>query len=206
MGAPEWFSAQHVWRRDEAMSDNDLVVAVYSARAAVEGAVKQLRKSGYDIRKLSIVVKDHHIEERVVGFYNAGDRIKHWGKCGALWGGILGLLFGVALFIIPGIGPGLITNPLAVWTRGALGGAVTIGGLSALAAGVYSMSLPKDSVLKYELTIETDDEFLLVAHSTAGEAAVARDILCAARPAELGVHSSLPLKTGARGSIGPQIA
>jgi hypothetical protein len=42
--------------------------------------------------------------------------------------------------------------------------------------------LPKDSVLKFELAIEKDDEFLLVAHGTADEAAVARDILWAARP------------------------
>lgn len=185
------------------MSDNDIVVAVYSAHAAAEDAVKQLRKSGYDIRKLSIVVKDYHIEERVVGFYNAGDRMKHWGKYGILWGGILGLLVGAALFVIPGIVPGLIADPLAVWIRGALGGAVTIGGLSAMVAGAYSMSLPKDSVLKYELAIEADDEFLLVAHSTAGEAALARDIIWAARPAELGVHSSVPLKCSSAAALRP---
>lgn len=114
--------------------------------------------------------------------------------CGLLWGGTLGLLFGAALFVIPGIGPGLLADPLSVWVRGALGGAVTIGGLSAMGAGMYSMSLPKDSVLKYERAIETDDEFLLVAHSTAGEAAVARDILWAVRPVESSVHSSVPLK------------
>lgn len=176
------------------MSDNDIVVAIYGAHAAAESAVKELEKSGFDMRKLSIVVKDYHIEERVVGFYNAGDRVRHWGMCGLLWGGTLGLLFGAALFVIPGIGPGLLADPLSVWVRGALGGAVTIGGLSAMGAGMYSMSLPKDSVLKYERAIETDDEFLLVAHSTAGEAAVARDILWAVRPLESSVHSSVPLK------------
>jgi hypothetical protein len=88
----------------------------------------------------------------------------------------------VALIVFPDLGPGLIAEPLAVWIRGALGGAITIGGLCAGAAGIYSVRLPKDSVLKFELAIEKDDEFLLVAHGTADEAAVARDILWAARP------------------------
>jgi hypothetical protein len=164
------------------MSDDDIVVAVYRDHASAEDAVKQLQKSGYDIRQLSIVVKDYRIEERVVGFYSTSDRVKHWGVCGVLWGGTLGLLFGVALIVFPDLGPGLIAEPLAVWIRGALGGAITIGGLCAGAAGINSVRLPKDSVLKFELAIEKDDEFLLVAHGTADEAAVARDILWAARP------------------------
>jgi hypothetical protein len=182
------------------------MVAVYSAQADAEDAVRQLRKSGYDITNLSIVVKGYHIEKRVAGFYNAADRIQYWGKNGALCGGILGLLFGAALYVFPGIGPGLITDPMAVWIRGALGGAITVGGLGTVGAAVYSMSLPKESVLKYELAIETDDEFLLVAHGTASETDAAREIISTARPAALGVQSSVPLKARGRGGLGPQIA
>jgi hypothetical protein len=149
-----------------------------------------LRKSGYDIRNLSIVVRGGHIERRVVGFYNAVDRIQQWGKNGILWGGTLGLLSGAALYLIPGIGLGLITGPMAVWIRGALGGAITVGALSTLAAVVYSLSLPKESVLKYEPEIEENDEFLLLAHGAASEAAKARRIISAERPDELGTSSS----------------
>jgi hypothetical protein len=45
--------------------------------------------------KLSIVGKVHHTEERVVGFYNAGDRLKVCGRFGGLWG----LLFSSAMFV-----------------------------------------------------------------------------------------------------------
>ena len=38
------------------------------------------------MKKLSIVGKDYHTEENVVGYYNAGDRMKYWGKLGAFWG------------------------------------------------------------------------------------------------------------------------
>ena len=46
-----------------------------------------------------------HSEEDVVGYYNTGDRMRSWGKNGAFWGGIRGVLFGSAFFVIPGIGP-----------------------------------------------------------------------------------------------------
>jgi hypothetical protein len=193
-------------RMMQRMCNSDSLVAGYSAQSDAEDAVRQLRKSGYDITNLSIVARGCHIEKRVVGFYTAADRIQYWCKNGVLCGGILGLLFGAALYVIPGIGPGLIPDPLAVWTRGALGGAITVGGLSTLGAAVYSLSLPKESVLKYELAIETDDEFLLLAHGTASETDAARQIISTARPAGLGVHSSVPLEERGRGRLGPQIA
>jgi len=59
-----------------------------------------------------------------------------------------------------------------------------IGGLSALGAGLYSIGIPKDSVVKYELALKSD-KFLLMAHGTADEVAKARDIMQTTRPVEL---------------------
>ncbi len=44
-----------------------------------EAAMGQLKKAGFDMTKLSIVGKDYHTEENVVGYYNARDRIKYGG-------------------------------------------------------------------------------------------------------------------------------
>jgi hypothetical protein len=96
------------------------------------------------MKKMSIVDKDYHSDEHVVGYYNAGDRMKYWGKQGAFWGGIWGMLFGAAFFVIPGLGPILVAGPLVAWIIGALEGAVVVGGLSALGAGLYSIGIPKD--------------------------------------------------------------
>src|SRR6204780_199562 len=118
------------------------------------------------MKSLSIAAKDTHTDEHVVGYYNAGDRMKHWGKLGAFWGGLWGLLFGAAFFWVPGVGPLLIGGPLVAWIVGALEGAVVVGGLSAVGAGLYSIGIPKDSVLRYETALKTD-KFLLVAHGPA---------------------------------------
>jgi calcium/proton exchanger cax len=64
------------------------------------------------MKKLSIVGSDIHKDEHVVGYCNAGDRIKYWGKLGAFWGWTSGLLFDSAFFLIPGIGPLMVAGPL----------------------------------------------------------------------------------------------
>ena len=173
------------------MPESNIVVAVYDAHSQAEQGVRELQKSGFDMKKLSIVAKNPHAEEHVVGFYNTGDRIKHWGKAGAFWGGIWGLLFGAAFFAIPGIGPVLVAGPLVAWIIGALEGAVVVGGISAIGAGLFSIGLPKDSILKYEIALKTD-RFLLLVHGTAEEAARAHDIIERTHPAELHTH---PLKS-----------
>jgi len=69
------------------MNKNNSVVAIYKSHAEADAAVKELQQSGFDMKKLSIVGRDYHTDERVVGYYNTGDRMKYWGKLGAFWGG-----------------------------------------------------------------------------------------------------------------------
>ncbi len=171
------------------MSETNSVVAIYGTHSQAEEAVKELQKSGFDMKKMSIVGKDYHTDEHVVGYYNTGDRMKYWGKMGAFWGGIWGMLFGAAFFVIPGLGPILVAGPLVAWIIGALEGAVVVGGLSALGAGLYSIGIPKDSVVKYETALKSD-KFLLLAHGTADEVAKARDILQTTNPMEVAVHGA----------------
>ena len=167
------------------------VVAVFGKNADAEQAVKELQRAGYDMKKLSIVGKDYHTEEHVVGYYNAGDRMKYWGKLGAFWGGIWGLLFGAAFFWVPGLGQLVVGGPLVSWIVGALEGAAVFGGLSALGAGLYSIGIPKDSVLKYETAVK-GDKFLLVAHGTKDEVSKAKQILDNSAAQQVDVHTPEP--------------
>ena len=171
------------------MSELNAVVAVYGTHTEAEGAVKELQRAGVDMRSLSIVGKDSHTDEHVVGYYNAGDRMKYWGKTGAFWGGFWGLLFGSAFFAIPGIGPVLVAGPVVAWIVGALEGALAVGGLSAIGAGLYSMGIPKDSVIKYELALRTD-KFLLLVHGTAAEVERAKDVIESTRAVNVTLHSA----------------
>jgi hypothetical protein len=180
-----------------AMTGTNAAVAIYPNHEAAEAAIKELQRSGFDLKKLSIVGKEYHTEEHVVGYYTAGDRMKYWGKLGAFWGGLWGFLVGAAFFAVPGIGPVLVAGPLVSWIVGALEGAVVVGGVSAIGAGLYSIGIPKDSILKYELALKANN-FVLLAHGTADEVARAKDILQTTRPSELVVHPSEAAKSATR--------
>ncbi len=161
---------------DMPRQDQNSVVAVFSQHSAAENAIKGLKAGGFDIKKLGVVGRDYQTEEDVVGFYNTGDRMKYWGKWGAFWGGLWGLLFGAAFLFIPGIGPVVAAGSIVSWIVAALEGAVVVGGLSALGAGLFSLGIPKNSVVKYETSIKAG-KFILIAHGTAAEVAKARDLL-----------------------------
>ncbi len=169
------------------MPTNNSVVAVYSTHTEADQAVKELQRGGVDLHKLSIVGKGYHTDEHAVGYYNTGDRMKYWGKIGAFWGGFWGLLFGSAFFIIPGLGPILAAGPVVAWIVGALEGAVLVGGVSALGAGLYSMGIPRDSIVKYEAALKTD-QFLLIVHGTTAEVARAKDIIETTHPVQYATH------------------
>ena len=115
----------------------------------------------------------------------------YWGKTGAFWGGLWGLLVGAAFLIIPGIGPVVVAGPVASWIIGALEGAIFVGGVSVLGAGLVSVGIPRDSVLKYESSVKTG-KFLLILHGTAAEAEKVRDVLNTT-PAEMVELHRLPV-------------
>jgi hypothetical protein len=179
------------------MSDLNAVVAVYGTHSEAEEAVKKLQRGGIDMHLLSIVGKDTHTDEHAVGYYNTGDRMKYWGKTGAFWGGIWGMLFGSAFFAIPGIGPLLVAGPLVAWVVGALEGAAVVGGLSAVGAGLIGIGIPKDSVVQYELALKTD-KFLLMVHGTQAEVEKAKTIIGATQPIQSAVHTAQAAGAAAR--------
>jgi len=163
------------------------VVAVYPSHHAAEAAVKALQVAGFDMKKLSIVGRDHHTDEHVVGYYNVGDRVKVWAQAGAFWGGLWGMLFGSAFFWIPAVGPLLVAGPLVGWIVSALEGAAMVGGVSAIGAALYSVGIPKDSILKYETALKTGS-YVLLAHGPSEETTRARDLLHDTAPESLDHH------------------
>ena len=81
--------------------------------------------------------------------------------------------------------------------------AVLVGGLSAIGAALFSIGIPKDSVIRYEAAIKAD-RFVVMAHGTASEMARAKSLLAMTNPSSLDVHTGvhvrepgIPLHVGA---------
>jgi hypothetical protein len=181
--------------KEDQMEKDDTVVAVFGDHQSAETAVKKLADAGIDIKHLSVVGKGYHIDEKVVGFYNTGDRVKFWGKAGAFWGGLWGWLGGLFL-TVPVVGHVIVIGYLAAIAVSAIEGAIVVGGLSALDAALYSIGIPKDSVIAYEAALKSDS-FLVMAHGPTEEVARARTVLKAFSPSRLDLHEGT--KTAAAG-------
>jgi hypothetical protein len=177
------------------MEQVDTLIAVFGDHAAAEAAVKKLAASGIEMKKLSVVGKGYHTDEKVVGFYNVGDRIKFWGVRGAFWGGLWGLFFGGLFLTVPIVGHVVVLGYLAAIAISGLENAVVVGGLSALGAALYSIGVPKDSVLQYETALKADS-FLVMAHGSAEEMASAKAILGTLNPSRIDAHAGV--KAGER--------
>ena len=175
------------------MSQHDTLVAVYERHDGAEAAVREIAGAGLDMSHFSIVGQGYHTEEKVIGFYGAGDRIKFWGSRGAYWGGLWGLLFGGVMLTIPAVGPVMVLGHLAglVFTAlgGAVEGAVVTGGLGALGAALYSIGIPDHSVLQYEQALKADG-YLVVAHGPSAEVDRAKTLLLTSGPAQIDLHAA----------------
>lgn len=158
------------------MSNKNNCIATFNSFQEAEQAVINLEHAGFDMKKLAIVSKDYQKENQVLGYYNTLDRAKFWSKRGALWGGLWGVLFSPAFMCVPAVGT-LTTGGLLFSTvASGVSTAIITGGMTALGATLYSIGIPKNSVLQYETAIKLD-KYLLVVQGIRDEVERARDIL-----------------------------
>ena len=159
------------------MSENNVTVGIFASHTDAEEAVKRLSKIGYDMHRLSIIGADYEREEHPVGYYNMGDRARFWGREGAFWGSLWGLIMGGSgLFLIPALGTVFVLGPLVALLVSALEGAAVVGGISVFGAALYSLGIPKDSIINYETELKAH-KYLLISHGSKEEVDRARDIL-----------------------------
>jgi hypothetical protein len=175
--------------KEHQMENTDTVIAVFADHNGAETAVKKLAAAGFEMKNLSVVGKGYHSDEKVVGFYNIGDRIKFWGTRGAFWGGLWGWFLGGMFVTIPVVGHVVVLGYLAAMAISAVETAVAVGGLSALGAALYSVGVPKNSVIQYEAALKADD-FLVMARGPTAEIARAKSILGTVNPTRLDVHAA----------------
>jgi hypothetical protein len=167
--------------------EKSALVATCNSHREAEQAVKELQKAGFNMKKLSLIGKDYHSEEQVVGYYTAGDSMKHFGKFGAFWGGIFGMVAGSAFFFIPGIGPLMVAGSLVTTLIGGLEGAALGGGIGILMGALASLDIPKESIVKYETALKAD-KYLLIAHGSPKEIDQAKKTLSGKSGIKVDVH------------------
>ena len=147
------------------MSDHNVCIAVAKDHDQASSLVAALRDSGYDQKKISVVGKDHPEDAHVNGYVTTGESMAFWGKQGAIWGGLFGLLAGAGFLFVPGIGPLIVGGPLLSMMVGAVEGGAVGGGIEAIFAGLLHLGLSKDHLAHYEKQLKRGS-CLVVLHGT----------------------------------------
>jgi uncharacterized membrane protein len=166
--------------------ERNATVAVFDRHEAADAAVRSLKDHGVDPDKIAVIGRGIHTDDRVVGFYNTGKQIKHWGAYGALWGGAWSwLLFGI--FWIPGIGHVTAAGWIVFNLATAAGGAVLGGGVGAIAAALSGVGVPDDVIPQYESALRAD-QYLIVVRGTADDVEAAKATLDTSDASQVDLH------------------
>lgn len=171
------------------MPEKDVTIGIFIDHKSADEAINVLISGGFDKRALSIVGKGFQAEEKVVGFYNSGERIVFWGTRGTFWGGLWKLFSGGAFLTLPIIGHVMVLGSLASAVVSAAQGAQVVGGLSALGAALVSVGVQRTNVLEYEAALKSDG-FLIMAHGNKADMKKASKILATLNPLQIETHKN----------------
>jgi hypothetical protein len=129
------------------------MVAFYADPAAAHRHLDLLLNNEAPMDRVSVLGRADASGDDPLGLYyaSAGERMRGWGKLGAFWGGIFGLLGGAAgLFVLPGVGTVMAAGPLVGSLTGAAAGAGAGGVLMAgagagqqLAVAIHRLGIPE---------------------------------------------------------------
>ena len=135
------------------------LTAVYQSHNHAEQAIKDLRREGLNMKRISLVGRDVYAEGGLHS-YTSGDHAKRRGGHSAFWGSLRGLLFGGSFFTLPSLGPVVAMGPLVGWIASALtGNATQKAGI--LAAALGGLGLPDESLAEYEANVKAGNFLVL---------------------------------------------
>ncbi len=148
-----------------------LEAATYPQAADAQAAVAELRREGFEEQDISVLYTD------------AGHTIRAGMVNGALWGGVLGALWGL---LFPPIGLLVVAGPiLGVFISGvglAAAGAVTVGALDGLITALVHLGMPREMATRLGERVHKGDALVIVHAASQDRAERARAILAAHHP------------------------
>ncbi len=153
------------------VTETRIIAAAFPNAEDAQDAVLALKQRGFTDHDISVLYTD------------AGHTVRAGLLGGAVWGGVLGALIGL---LFPPAGLLIAAGPIAgvLASGAALGaaGALTVGALDGIIAGLVQLGLPQDIATGFGQQVHKGDT-LVIAHSSSPEsAAQAHQILEAHHP------------------------
>jgi len=139
-------------------NEREILIAYFRREDTVQRVLDRLIEDDFPLDQVSLLARAGGSGDDPLGVYytNVDERVRGWGKLGAIWGGLLGGMVG--MFILPGMGPLMIAGPFIEGLLGAgLGGALGAGGaaLSELSVAIHRMGIPAEQLSEIEEHIKS---------------------------------------------------
>lgn len=156
-----------------------LEAATFPRPEDAQAAVADLKRAGFTESDISVLYTD------------AGHTIQAGLVNGALWGGVIGALFGL---LFPPVGLLVSAGPiLGTFLSGAglaAAGAVTVAALDGLIAALIHLGMPEEIATSLGERVHKGDTLLIVHAKSPEEAERARDILASHNPRREGAEAT----------------
>ncbi len=169
------------------MSKNIANVFVYPNYRAAESSIRTLRKSGYDIQKLSVIGLDQPEASP-----DDADRIEKWRQLAELrsfWCRMWRLIAGDAFLRVEGIGPVLAVGPVAESIITTWADSHSPTGYNPLLASLLRFGISRGSTIKYQEALQAGC-YLLIAPAESKSGMMPEEILKRQRGSALEANNS----------------
>jgi hypothetical protein len=167
-------------------TERRVVLGMLSDEDKAQQVMDALVERDFPLDRVSVLGQAGASGDDPLGVYypSVGERMKGWGKMGAFWGGLFGLLGGaMGMFVLPGVGAVVAVGPVTQTLVGAAAGAGVGGGLMAggaalagLTQAVHRMGIPEERLEDIERNLQRG-HYLVLLIVDADEAPANRRVL-----------------------------
>lgn len=152
-------------------------IGVFLNRTDAEQAVVKLRDAGLKMDKVSIITKNTGANQLISSADMTGNQAGAGAKVGAIaggaTGGLVGLIEGLAVLMIPGVGPIVAAGTVLANTLVSSGLGAAVGGLGGAFIG---WGIPEDEARFYQVRVSQGD-YLVILEGTEKDTRCAKAIL-----------------------------
>jgi Heat induced stress protein YflT len=186
-----------------ALGTHKRAVGVFSSRRDAEHALTELRDSGFNMDKISIIAKDGDRNDDIAGVETqkrVGNKADEGAATGAVTGtvlgGMTGLLVGLGTLAIPGVGPILLAGEVASTLATAAVGAGIGAAAGGLLGGLAGLGVPEERAKVYSDRVSRGD-YLIIVDGSEEEIYRAESILQNRGIQEFGIYNAPSMAGGA---------
>ena len=159
------------------------LVAVFQSHKEAEDSLKDLQKLGFDMKKLSVIGRDHYSKSGIAAHYVVNQKPKFFGS--PFWNY---LPYDKGLFVVPGFGPFGVGGPLVAMIDDSLEkNEEEEEGFNIFNKALKGVGIPAEKIPEYQAYLGAE-KYLLIVHGTPADIRDANIIIVPQTPLNIAIY------------------